>query len=34
VHGTEDLLEADGIHPTPAGQRFILTHIVDRLRGA
>jgi len=34
AHGTDDLLESDGIHPTPAGQRFILTHIVDSLRGA
>jgi acyl-CoA thioesterase I len=28
----EDLLEPDGVHPTLAGQRLILTHIVDHLR--
>jgi acyl-CoA thioesterase I len=27
----DDVLEADGVHPTPAGQRLILTHIVDHL---
>jgi acyl-CoA thioesterase-1 len=26
-----DVLEADGVHPTPAGQRLILTHIVKHL---
>ncbi|MEV4539250.1 GDSL-type esterase/lipase family protein [Asanoa sp. NPDC049518] len=30
--GTDDLLEPDGVHPTLAGQRIILTHIVDHLR--
>lgn len=25
------LLEADGVHPSPAGQRFILTRVVDHL---
>jgi acyl-CoA thioesterase-1 len=28
-----DLLEADGVHPTAAGQRFILTRILERLSG-
>jgi lysophospholipase L1-like esterase len=28
-----DLLEGDGVHPTPAGQRLILTQIVDHLAG-
>jgi len=27
------LLESDGVHPTPAGQRLILTHVVDHLTG-
>jgi acyl-CoA thioesterase I len=27
----DDLLESDGVHPTPAGQRFILTRVVDHL---
>ena len=31
-HVTTDLLEPDGVHPTPAGQRFILTHMVEHLR--
>ena len=30
--GPGDLLESDGVHPTPAGQRFILTRIVEHLR--
>jgi acyl-CoA thioesterase I len=34
ARGTEDLLESDGVHPTLAGQRLILTHIVDHLRAA
>ncbi|HEV7711477.1 MAG TPA: GDSL-type esterase/lipase family protein [Asanoa sp.] len=34
ARGTEDLLESDGVHPTLAGQRLILTHIVDHLRPA
>jgi len=29
----EGLLEADGVHPTAAGQQRILTHIVDHLAG-
>jgi len=32
--GPAGMLEADGVHPTPAGQRLILTHIVDHLVGA
>jgi acyl-CoA thioesterase-1 len=28
-----DLLEPDGVHPTPAGQRLILTHLVSHLAG-
>ncbi|GIF51410.1 acyl-CoA thioesterase-1 [Asanoa ferruginea] len=32
AHGTDDLLESDGVHPTPAGQRLILARIVDHLR--
>ena len=31
--GVRDLLEADGVHPTPAGHEFLLTRIVDHLRG-
>jgi lysophospholipase L1-like esterase len=27
-----DLLEPDGVHPTPAGQQFILNHIIEHLR--
>jgi acyl-CoA thioesterase I len=27
----DDLLETDGVHPTPAGQRFILTRVVEHL---
>ena len=27
-HVGGDFLEADGVHPAPAGQRLILTHIV------
>ncbi|MFI5845049.1 SGNH/GDSL hydrolase family protein [Catenuloplanes sp. NPDC051500] len=34
VRGGHDLLEDDGVHPTPAGQRIILTHVVDQLRSA
>ena len=30
-HIARDLLEADGMHPTPAGQRLILTRIVAAL---
>jgi lysophospholipase L1-like esterase len=33
AHGTDDILEADGVHPTPAGQQLILTHIVNHLGG-
>jgi acyl-CoA thioesterase I len=34
AHGTDDILEADGVHPTPTGQRMILAHIVDHLGGS
>jgi acyl-CoA thioesterase I len=33
ARGVGDLLEADGVHPTPAGQRLILTRIVNHLAG-
>jgi hypothetical protein len=29
-----ELLEPDGVHPTPAGQRLILTTVVQHLAGA
>jgi lysophospholipase L1-like esterase len=29
--GFAGLLESDGVHPTPSGQRFILTRIVEHL---
>ncbi|WP_127504321.1 SGNH/GDSL hydrolase family protein [Actinoplanes solisilvae] len=32
-HTHEDLLEADGVHPNSAGQRFILTHVLRHLHG-
>jgi acyl-CoA thioesterase I len=32
ARGATDFLDADGVHPTPAGQQFILTRIVDHLR--
>lgn len=32
--GGANVLEADGVHPTPAGQRLILTHIVEHLVSA
>jgi len=32
-HAGGDFLEADGVHPTPAGQRLILTHVVAHLAG-
>jgi acyl-CoA thioesterase I len=31
--GPHDVLEPDGVHPNPAGQRFILTRIVEHLHG-
>ena len=34
LHPNGDILEADGVHPTPAGQRLILTHVVDHLVAA
>jgi lysophospholipase L1-like esterase len=30
--GPNGFWESDGVHPTPAGQRFILSRIVDHLR--
>jgi lysophospholipase L1-like esterase len=33
-HVEGDFLEADGVHPTPAGQRLILTHVVAGLAAA
>jgi acyl-CoA thioesterase I len=34
AHGVNDLLEADGVHPTPTGQRIILTRIIEQMRAA
>ncbi|GAA3929287.1 hypothetical protein [Actinoplanes auranticolor] len=34
AHGPGGLLEPDGVHPTPAGQRLILATIVQHLAGA
>ncbi|GIM97389.1 SGNH/GDSL hydrolase family protein [Paractinoplanes toevensis] len=30
--GRGDLLESDGVHPTPAGQQFILSQVIEHLR--
>ena len=34
ARGARELLESDGVHPTPAGQQFILATIVQHLAGA
>ena len=31
LHTGDDILEADGVHPNPAGQRFILTRVIQHL---